>query len=89
MKRSIISTLAALGALALAGCAPHQRPDFGDAVRHMMSHQYANPSAVLNPDPEPVQHGDGQRLEHVLETYRTETGAPDAVRQEIVIGVGG
>ena len=89
MKASAIVFVTAWMALAVvSGCAAHKRPDFGDAVRHVFSQQYANPAAARHPDPEAPEHGDGPRSERVLETYRTKTGAPEAVREDIIINVG-
>lgn len=57
--------------------------DFGNSVRHMVKAQTANPS----PSTDPVESGDGQRLEHALESYRTSVGKPESVKQDVVIDV--
>jgi hypothetical protein len=63
--------LFALSALAVvAGCSayPDTKADFGNSVRHMVSSQTVDPGPV---DASPVETGDGQRLDGVLEDYRS------------------
>jgi hypothetical protein len=83
---------AALLALAVAGCATEygqsrSEREFGNSVRHVVQAQKANPDKSENPDPNPVDHADGARLEPVLKAYRTDTGAPEKVERDILLDV--
>jgi hypothetical protein len=57
--------------------------DFGNSVRHMVQAQTVNPS----PSTDMIQTGDGQRIENALESYRTDVGSPERVKDDIVIDV--
>jgi hypothetical protein len=35
-----------------------------------------NPQEALLPDPEPVDHGNGERLNNVLEAYTSDVSSP-------------
>ena len=83
---------AALLALAAAGCASdygesRSEREFGNSVRQVVQAQKENPEKSENPDPNPVDHADGARLEPVLKTYRTDTGTPEKVERDILIDV--
>jgi hypothetical protein len=78
--------------LALAGCAGVYGPsaterEFGNSVRHVVESQKANPEASRDPDPNPVNYGDGARLEPVLEAYRTDVGTPSEVKRDVLINL--
>jgi hypothetical protein len=47
----------------------------------MVQSQTADPSAAMLPDPNAIDSGDGERLNHVIETYREP--APEVTRPEI------
>ena len=82
-----------LVAIAVSACATTEysqsstEKEFGNSVRHVVEAQKANPEASRNPDPNPIDQGDGARLEPVLEAYRTDTGAPSAIERPILIDV--
>lgn len=88
------STSMWLGLLAIAasvGCSSLTPPtateqDFGNSVRHMISSQTANPNNPTNSDP--INEGDGERINNALETYRTDVGIPERVRDDITIDIG-
>ncbi len=73
--------------IVLVGCTayPTTEDDFGESVRHLIRTQkvYTGP-----PDASPVEGGDGDRLNNVLEVYRTDVSAPEEVQQPLVISVG-
>ena len=88
-----IKTLRALmagAALLAAGCAstgPEAvEQDFGNSVRHMRQAQIANPTAPADNDP--IDHGDGQRINNAIDVYRKGVADPAAVKQDLVIGIG-
>jgi hypothetical protein len=86
------SLAAALVALTTAGCASdygesRSEREFGNSVRHVVQAQKANPDRSENPDPNPVDHADGARMEPVLKAYRTDTGAPEKVERDILIDI--
>jgi hypothetical protein len=64
-----LSTILALAALAGCSAYPKTAADFGNSVRHMVSSQTVTPSKPV--DTAPVETGDGERVAHVLEDYRT------------------
>lgn len=63
--------------------------DFGNSVRQMSRAQTLNPETTTLPDPEPIDQGDGDRLNNVLETYRSDVAKPESVKEDIVVNVGG
>ncbi len=62
---------------------------FGDSVRQMIEAQTYDPSTLSSPSTQPVEGGDGQRIQNVLEAYRTDVAKPESVDDDIVINVGG
>lgn len=73
-----------------AGCTQSSAVDrdFGNSVRHVMRSQTLDPLAAVAPDREAVDHGDGQRIEAVMEAYREDVSKPADIGQDIVIQVG-
>lgn len=90
-KLNIISGLALAAAATLAGGCAHGpenvERDYGNSVRHMVESQTANPAAPA--DANAIEHGDGQRLNNVIEAYRKDVAKPEDVKRDIVINVGG
>ena len=87
-----IHTLRCLGlagaVLALAACATdptNVENDFGNSVRHMTQVQVANPSAPV--DSAAIDHGDGARINGVIEAYRKDVSDPKEVKKDIDFGV--
>jgi type IV pilus biogenesis protein CpaD/CtpE len=73
---------------AAAGCASGPsvvENDFGNSVRHMTQAQIANPSAPVDNDP--IDHGDGPRINAAIEVYRKSVSDPKEIKQDITIGV--
>ena len=62
--------------------------NFGKSVRQMIEAQTYDPSTLATPSTDPVDSGDGKRLENVLEAYRTDVAQPAAVNEPVVINVG-
>jgi len=56
----------------LAGCASHGDTEakFGDSVRHMTGQQIYNLDAAHNPDPQPLEGGNPDRLNDVVDSHR-------------------
>lgn len=67
-KTTHLFALSALAAVAGCSAYPETQADFGNSVRHMVSSQTVDSGPV---DPNPVETGDGQRLDGVLEGYRS------------------
>jgi hypothetical protein len=66
------------------GCA--SRPsaterDFGNSVRSMINEQTLNPMDAMLPDPEPVDHGNGERLNNAMEAYKSDVSTPPDLKQ--------
>lgn len=61
---------------------------FGDAIRSNVEAQLYDPSAAANPSTDAVEGTDGQRMESVMETHRSQTGSAESVSNPIVINVG-
>lgn len=84
-----LRALAASAALLVAaGCATGPEAveeDFGNSVRAMRQAQIANPSAPV--DNNPIDHGDGQRINGAIDVYRKGVSDPKAVKQDIVMGI--
>jgi len=92
----IHNILAALGIAALvAGCAnTTPKPtavesNFGNSVRNMIEAQTYDPSTLSSPSTDVIESGDGQRLEAVLDAYRTDVAKPESVGQSIDVNLAG
>jgi len=75
-----------LGALLIiaTGCSSPQTAtelDFGKSVRSMITEQTLNPMNGTLPDPEPVDHGDGERLNNAMEAYKSDVSTPPDLKQ--------
>ncbi len=77
----------------LSACAQHEptgvAKTFGDSVRNMIEAQTYDPSTLSTPSTETIEGGDGQRVEAVLEVYRTDVAKPGAASAPIDISVDG
>lgn len=83
-------TTAIAATMLLMGCAHKAaQPQFGDAVRHMTEQQILDLDAAYNPDPNPVQGGDADRLNSALEAHRNSATGSAAASGAAVTGVGG
>lgn len=82
MKSRLTTTLlvgSTLTLLSACSAYPTTESEFGDSVRQMMRSQKV--FAVV--DEAPVQTGDGQRLEAVLEGYRQNAPAEDTTSTQL------
>jgi hypothetical protein len=70
-------TTAVAATMLLMGCA-HKGAQFGDSVRHMTEQQIFDLDAAYNPDPNPLQGGDADRLNNALEAHRNGTNSAEA-----------
>ena len=76
--------------LAVGGCATdptNVESDFGNSVRQMQQAQVANPSAPT--DSNAIDHGDGARIDRVIDAYRKDVSDPKDVKKDIDFSVGG
>jgi len=79
-----------LPAVLLGGCASEPtmtEAAFGDSVRSMVRAQTLNQETLTNPSDEVIDSTDGQKLEVVLESYRTVVADPAAVSSGVTISV--
>ena len=58
--------------------------DFRNSVENMIAKQQIKPTGPLQAD-EPIQSGDGRRLENVLTVYQTHVGDPTPVVREVKV----
>jgi hypothetical protein len=89
--RSFYSAVLVTSSLALGACAADPtltEQNFGDSVRQMIQVQTYDPSTLTTPSTDTVESSDGQRLENVLEAYRTDVATPAAVNEPVIINVG-
>ena len=79
----IFASLAAFALMSISGCetTTGTERDYKNSVALMIQSQTADPNAAMLPDPNAIDHGDGQRLNVVMETYREP--APEATRAEV------
>lgn len=80
----------AVSMVLIAGCAHGPEAveqDYGNSVRHMLQAQTANPAAPA--DTLAIDHGDGERLNKVIDGYRKDVSKPEDVKRDIVINLGG
>lgn len=71
----MLATLLVFG----AGCATQEtatEKDFGKSVRSMITEQTLNPMHAMLPDPEPVDEGNGERLNNAMEAYKSDVSTP-------------
>lgn len=92
MKTDYRLHCAAIGmALILAGCASWNssrvEATYGDAVHANFEAQLYDPAAARNPERNPVDGTDGQRMEGVMEAHRNQAGSAENVSSPIVIDV--
>ena len=79
-----------LPAALLVGCASQPtgtEAAFGDSVRQMVRAQTLNQSTLSNPSDEVIDSTDGQKLEGVLEAYRTVVADPGSASSGVTINV--
>ena len=91
MINKVIQTTILVGATAFfTGACTTSAVDesFGDAVRSNVQAQVYDPETLTNPSSDPVEGTDGQRMEAVMESFRSQQGSADSVANPIVINVG-
>jgi type IV pilus biogenesis protein CpaD/CtpE len=74
----------------LGGCATEPtrtEAAFGDSVRNMVQAQTLNPSVLTDPSDEVIDSTDGQKLEGVLEAYRTVVADPASASSGVTISL--
>jgi hypothetical protein len=86
MKYAMV-VLALAGAAALAACSPYPRIEasFGDAVQHMIESQTVSTTPA---DTKPVETGDGERSNNVLEAYRTDVSRTEPTAPPVSVTFG-
>ena len=88
MHKSIIVLALGFASLLLGACAssPEQvERDFGNSVRNMVRSQTLDPATANRPATEPVDHGDGQRIDNVMDAYRQDVAKPEKVSEPLVM----
>jgi type IV pilus biogenesis protein CpaD/CtpE len=92
MINKVMQTTILMGATALltVACTTSSAVDesFGDATRSNVRAQVYDPETLTNPSSDPVEGTDGQRMEAVMESFRSQQGSADSVANPIVINVG-
>jgi type IV pilus biogenesis protein CpaD/CtpE len=61
--------------------------DFGNSVRQMVKGQIYDPKAAAKPSAEPPMGMDGVQGEAVLKTHREHVGNPNAVQEDLRLGI--
>ena len=79
----IFASAAAFALLSISGCETKTgtERDYGNSVSLMIQSQTADANAAMLPDPNAIDSGDGERLNHVIESYRQPV--PEQTRPEI------
>lgn len=77
--------LIALAGLVACSVYPRTEADYGNSVEHMVRSQRMPTGPV---DPDPVETGDGQRIDAVLEAYRTDVSRTDAPEPPVSVQFG-
>jgi hypothetical protein len=87
MKIDYRTFVLALAPVALSACAayPRTEADFGNSVREMISAQTANPGPA---DPAAPEEGDGERLNSVVEAYRSDVSRAGQPAQNVSVSFG-
>lgn len=78
--------LAAGTMVLLVGCVSPSatEEDFGNSVRNVLAKQQIAPTGPLQPD-EPLQSGNGRRLENVNSVYQGNVGDPSPVVRQVEV----
>ena len=90
MSNKLTQITILLGAIALSTVACTSsavEESYGDAVRSNVHAQVYDPATITNPSSDPVEGTDGQRMEAVMESHRSQQGSADSVARPIVIDV--
>lgn len=77
--------LVALAGLVACSAYPRTEADYGNSVEHMVRSQRV-PTGPVNPDP--VETGDGQRIDNVLEAYRTDVSRTEEPAPPVSVNFG-
>ena len=91
MSNKLTQITILLGAIALSTVACTSsavEESYGDAVRSNVHAQVYDPATLTNPSSDAVEGTDGQRMEAVMESHRSQQGSADSVAEPIVINVG-
>ena len=93
MTRNLILTGLLLIATAIAsGCSGQSTvpaAEFGDAVRNVMEYQIHDYEAALHPPPDAVEGSDPDRLNTVIDAYRTGAAEAQEGPPPVLINIGG
>ena len=77
--------LIALAGLVACSAYPRTEADYGNSVEHMVRSQRV-PTGPVNTDP--VETGDGQRIDNVIEAYRADVSRTDAPAPPVSVQFG-
>ncbi len=84
MNKMLRLIVAGAPLLMVAGCATGPEAvenDYGNSVRHMTQAQTANPTAPA--DSNPLDHGDGARINGAIEAYRNSASDPKVLKDQM------
>lgn len=84
---SIVLGVLALSTAACTSSTGRVEATYGDAIRSNVRAQLYDPLTATNPSLDAVEGTDGQRMEAVMETHRSQQGSAESVAQPIVISV--
>jgi hypothetical protein len=92
MPKNLILTVPLFIIVAIAsGCGNQMttvpEAEFGDAVRNVMEYQIHDYEAALHPTPNAIEGIDPDRINAVIDEYRSDVSATEAVQQPISISV--
>ena len=67
---------------------PDPEPEFGQSVRNTMQSQIHDFGAALQPDTEPLEGSDSDRLNNALNAHRESVPEPQTTQQPINLSLG-
>ena len=68
----------------ISGCSNQtskMETDFGKSVRSMIKSQTLNPEESMLPDPDAIEHSNGELLNNVMEAYKSDVSTPPDTKQ--------
>ena len=85
---AVLLTLAALSACSRQPTVRDVEAKFGDTVRDVMNSQIHDYDAAMHPNPDAIEGTDSNRLNNVLEAYRSDVAKPEEVQQPLSSSIG-
>ena len=85
INSKLFLALVALAGLVACSAYPRTEADYGNSVEHLVRSQRVPTGPV---DPAPLETGDGQRIDGVLDAYRTDVSRTDAPAPPVSVQFG-